>query len=313
MCKRKRRMMKKADRNGKASWADMYKPVTFNGGTYKSIKELAEYYDVPYLILQKRLKSGMDIEEALTDITKKNAKVDYNGREYPSIRALAMEKNINPSQLAKYYCGDAEKAVDKVIKAKRKTVTIWGKEYKNFTTAALAFGINPASLRDMYRKGTKPIEEIVKELQDGSSRGRNGISVTYNGNVYRNHTELCRCYNISCLWVNRQEAKFKSWLDTFVFGIRLKKELGYRDDEFFAFLPGCIMQEKRYHSINALYREIGISCSKVVSYRNCKGTHGLFGTLRAMQQEKTVRQINGRRKKCRSTRNCRVTILKTGV
>ena len=74
-------MMKKADRNGKARWADMYKPVTFNGGTYKSIKELAEYYDVPYLILQKRLKSGMDIEEALTDITKKNAKVDYNGRE----------------------------------------------------------------------------------------------------------------------------------------------------------------------------------------------------------------------------------------
>lgn len=233
--------------------------------------------------------------------------------------------------------GNIETALEKSRMLTRDRVTIWGKEYKDFTAAALAFGLKPHILRCRCQTGMQSAEEIVEELlgQGIDFEGKayttltelcgeykvqpftvlrrlrggwtlhnavtvpmnitsKGISVIYDGTPYRSRIELCRSYNISYQWVFRQEAKFQSWLDAFVFAVRLKKEVGFRDDELFTSVPGCIMQGKRYHSASTLFKEIGISDSKVTSYRTAKKTDGLFGTLCAMQQEKTMREINGK-------------------
>lgn len=317
----------------------MYKPVTYNGVEYRSIKELALSNGISYEMLQKRLKAGMDITNALHEPSRTNKKIIFKGRKYPSVTKLAEAENISPRLLMKMYaeCGDIETAFEKSWTVMRKGITIWGKEYKDITAAALAFGLDPEVLRYRCRTGTQQIEETVEDLLkqgvtfsgktyatltelsgaykvqpctvlDRLRRGwtlsdavttplsitSSGISVIYDGTPYMSRIDLCRSYNISYQWVCKHKVKFQSWLDTFEFAVRLKKETGFRDDEMFTSVSGCIIQGKRYHSASALFKEIGISSAKVTSYRMVKKTDGLFATLRAMQQEKTVRQINGK-------------------
>ena len=81
----------------------MYKPVIYNGVKYRSIKELALSNGISYEMLQKRLKAGMDITDALHEPSRTNKKVMFKGREYPSVTKLAEAENISPSLLMKMF------------------------------------------------------------------------------------------------------------------------------------------------------------------------------------------------------------------
>ncbi len=264
----------------------MYKPVTYNGVEYGSMKELAKSYGIRYETFLSRLRAGMDMEDALMEPSCRNKKVTCRGREYPSITALAAEENVPIRLLLKFYadCGDIEEALEKSHERKRETIVIWGKEYKDHAAAALAFGLSPDILRRRFRTEAGPPEEIVEKLLDQGvefegkpygtlselcmayniqpftlhcrlrsgwtlsdavtvpiNRTSSGISTTYDGVEYRSRIELCRSYGVSYHWVNKNRRKFENWLDAFTFAVRLKKEIGFRDDEMFTSVPGCIM------------------------------------------------------------------------
>lgn len=76
------------------------KKLEYNGKEYKSVVELAKVAQVGYGTLKARLLSGMSVEEAVEtkkDSRKQAQKIEYMGKEYPSMKRLAEEVGIKYS------------------------------------------------------------------------------------------------------------------------------------------------------------------------------------------------------------------------
>lgn len=60
------------------------------GNEYKSLKALAEHYNIDYDVLRMRLRRGVNLELALTlGVTKGIPCTDHLGNEFPSRTAMA--------------------------------------------------------------------------------------------------------------------------------------------------------------------------------------------------------------------------------
>jgi hypothetical protein len=55
---------------------------------YKSINDLADAYDIPVKVLEKRLSYGWILEDALMTPANKTVNMDHLGNEYPSFGAM---------------------------------------------------------------------------------------------------------------------------------------------------------------------------------------------------------------------------------
>ena len=74
----------------------MYKPVIYNGVKYRSIKELALSNGISYEMLQKRLKAGMDITNALHEPSRTNKKSYSKAGNIPLSQSWPKQKIYPP-------------------------------------------------------------------------------------------------------------------------------------------------------------------------------------------------------------------------
>ena len=58
------------------------------GKKYKSLADLANAYNIPVRVLEKRLSYGWVMQDALTTPTNKTVNIDHLGNEYPSFEAM---------------------------------------------------------------------------------------------------------------------------------------------------------------------------------------------------------------------------------
>lgn len=115
--------------------------------------------------------------------------VTYNGKEYPTIRALERALGF-PKDLiySRVYRGmTIEEAVKAGIPNWR--VTVFGKEYKNMTELAKAHGLKVRDIWETKKRYKIPLEEIILKL-----KARRKIE--FRGQTFESLVTLCAHYNI---------------------------------------------------------------------------------------------------------------------
>lgn len=131
------------------------------GKAYKSIRELAKDYGIPYHTLKKRLyKLNWGIQRALetpVEYRKVNTIKDHKGNEYKSIGQLAkaygLSYNVLNSRLSSGW--DIERALTTPVKEVH-TGPIQdheGKVYNSFKEMALNYGMEPSYLKKRLSRG----------------------------------------------------------------------------------------------------------------------------------------------------------------
>ena len=65
--------------------------VEYDGVIYPSLSALAREKHISYGAMYRRLRMGMDLEQALQS-NQRNHTIEYDGKIYPSIKALAEEQ-----------------------------------------------------------------------------------------------------------------------------------------------------------------------------------------------------------------------------
>ena len=84
------------------------------GNKFNTIKEMCEYWGVPYITFNKRMrKFKWTLDRALTTPVKAMYELVYNGVQYKSIRQLAMAIGINEEYIG--YHLHRGKTIDDII------------------------------------------------------------------------------------------------------------------------------------------------------------------------------------------------------
>lgn len=89
------------------------------GNTFRSIDEMAKYYNIPQGTLRSRLEKGISIEKALTTPIKnnrKNTQIQYtndSGKTFSSLNAIAKYYNIPRSTLKRHL--EKEMSIEKAL------------------------------------------------------------------------------------------------------------------------------------------------------------------------------------------------------
>lgn len=165
------------------------KPIIYKGKEYASQKELCREYGLNYHTFATRMRIGWSLEKTMEvgvgEIATSGNPVEYEGKAYPSVKALAEEYGLPYSSLSHLYSRrqNIEAAVESCIKQQEKAVVVWGRQYKGISNVALEFGLRHASLYGQWKKGV-PLETAVKELL-------NKEPITFRGTVYAHISDLC--------------------------------------------------------------------------------------------------------------------------
>ena len=150
-----------------------------DGKEYGSIKALAKAYGCNYDTVQRRLKKGFSVEDAISKSKLLNANkkiVGPDGKEYDSIKSLskAYECNYN---IVRYRLKQGMSLEDALSKEKipsgcpgKKIIGPDGKEYKSIKALAKAYGCNYDIVRVRLKKGYSLEEALFKEKSPGRYR-----------------------------------------------------------------------------------------------------------------------------------------------
>lgn len=68
-----------------------------NGNIFNSIKEMCEYYQIPYRLYNDRKKNGWSLEKILTTPTHHNKCIDHKGNEFDSLQKMCDYYHISYS------------------------------------------------------------------------------------------------------------------------------------------------------------------------------------------------------------------------
>jgi len=161
--------------------------VSAQGKLFKSIREVAEFYKIPYSTLLHRLDAGKTLDEAVLmgDATKK--KITVAGKEFESIAQAARHFNLNQGTVnARLKCGwSPEEAVGYAPRLKkskvektRNPVVVNGIKYKSLFAAARAFKLSPNMVNKRVKKGLTPEQALeVEPFPEWfvAGKGRHGV------------------------------------------------------------------------------------------------------------------------------------------
>ena len=92
------------------------------GNTFRSLKEMASFYDMNYFTFMSRLNHGWTIDRILTTPVIKAKRVKINSEEFSSYAEMCRKLGIKTS-LFKYYIKRGlppQEAVAKILKGKTK-------------------------------------------------------------------------------------------------------------------------------------------------------------------------------------------------
>ena len=131
------------------------------GNRFNTIKEMCEYWGIPYITFNKRMrKFKWTLDRALTTPVKPIYELVYNGVQYKSIRQLAMAIGINEEYIG--YHLHRGKTIDDIIALKNKTIVEYGgNTYNNLKELAKDYGINyPTFINRIHSK--KSLDEALQ-------------------------------------------------------------------------------------------------------------------------------------------------------
>lgn len=170
------------------------KPIVYKEKEYASQKELCREFGLNYHTFITRMRNGWSLEKTMEvgvgEIVTTGNPVEYEGKAYPSVKALAEEYGLPYSSLFHLYSRkqNIEAAVESCMKQLEKAVVVWGRPYKGVSNVALEFGLRRASLYGQWKKGV-PLETAVRELLSQEP-------ITFRGKTYAHFSDLCAQFRV---------------------------------------------------------------------------------------------------------------------
>lgn len=169
--------------------------VQYKGIKYKTIKALAEAYDVDYERLCKLRRSGWEIDKAMEICIQRvegNGYLrEYKGKLYRSPKKLAEEYNLPWVSLSHFLqrCSSVEEAIERCREQQDKKIFLWGREYVSRYELAEALGISYNALAFAMNVKHEKLEEAVRKLLIKEP-------VRFEGKEYRTLVDLCTEYGV---------------------------------------------------------------------------------------------------------------------
>ncbi|MCR5117119.1 MAG: hypothetical protein K6A97_06390 [Lachnospiraceae bacterium] len=204
-------------------YIDRNNVVDHEGNSFKSQKEMCEFWKVDRASFGKRLEAGWTIERALTTPTKRYKKThfdkddicDHKGNKFNSQKemcefwgidkdafskrldsgwtledALTKPKGYNPSQIEKNKCYDH-----------------LGNQYDSLSQMAAAYSIPLPTLSTRIKKGWSIEDALTKPKGFNPSRAEEAGCYDHLGNEYNTLSEMAKAYNILPSTLQRRLSK----------------------------------------------------------------------------------------------------------
>lgn len=138
----------------------MSKSIEYNGNKFKSLRNLCDFYNVPYYAIYFRINKGCSLEEALTEPVRNNRVVEFQGKKFKSTREFCRHYNLN----ATTFCNRRnmgwtieECVYGKANKCGRPKfmgeIEFEGKKYKNFKSLCKDYNVNYENCRMRHYRG----------------------------------------------------------------------------------------------------------------------------------------------------------------
>ena len=169
--------------------------IRYKGKEYKSIKALAEAYDVNYEKLCKLRRMGWSMDNAV-ELCLQNVKghgklMEYRGKLYRSPKVLAEEYGLPVSSLSHFIqrCDSVEEAVRRCMEQQEKKTVLWGREYESRYNMAESFGISYNAIEFAMNVKKMSLEDTVRELLGKEP-------VRFEGKEYPTLVDLCTEYQV---------------------------------------------------------------------------------------------------------------------
>lgn len=163
--------------------------VEYAGKMYPSIRSLAIERRMPYQTLRARLEKGMSVEEAIQDDVPRiyrGAPIEYAGKIYPSIKALAEEQQIPYNKLRVRLCRGM--TVEEALSASGPSIEYGGKTYLSIKSLADELHVPYCRLRHRLKKGMA----VDEALQNNRLYSYKGHPVEYKGKLYPSICSLAK-------------------------------------------------------------------------------------------------------------------------
>lgn len=169
--------------------------ITYNGKQYSSIKTLCKEKNLSYAMVTQRLKKGLSLKEAIETPLKKHRNgisVFYKGTEYPSLRNLAMSKNVpyHVVQMRVKKGMSVEDAIDIPIgELMGNDIQFQGKKYSSFSKLCKEYNISTTIALSRMNMGWS----LEKTLLTPVRKTKNNYipELLYNNKEYTSLKSLC--------------------------------------------------------------------------------------------------------------------------
>lgn len=171
--------------------------IEYDGKTYETIAELAQYKGKDTKLIYNRLRKGWDLKQSVESGNTLCTSISYNGQKYRSIKEMADKLNIPygvlRSRLQKGQTPD--EAVNTPIKrgSPVRPVIYMGTTYRSLSALARQLDISPASIRNQMFNCGLSLEEAVAHCMEH----HRGVSLF--GKKFNSLKELAEYYEIDLL------------------------------------------------------------------------------------------------------------------
>lgn len=232
------------------------------GNRFKSIKDMCNYYKIPYsAFIARTHRQNLSLEEALTKKVGYYVK-DHVGNHFKSQKDMCDFYDIKEATYLRRISSGYSKEEALTIKTggiKRKAtgnqphkaVTIDGVKYNSISDAANAFGLKQSTVSERLRKGW----DIEDALKTSLNKHKQKQVTDYKGDKFDSFADLCSFYNKSCSLVYRR--LYKGWTKEEALTIPRNMYIGeYR-------VAQCLkrLNVKFYHdcTIKTIFKDLNIS------------------------------------------------------
>ena len=151
------------------------------GKPYKSLSALAHKYGMHRMTLQGRLKSGMEMKDALLTPVRQNEGIDYKGKHYPSYAALCRVHDVDP-QLFTNRLRDGWTVEDALHKPKNAETTPCedhkGNKYPSIKEMCAKYDVTPARYLQRIERGWTVREALLGREPKPKNAKKDAASVS---------------------------------------------------------------------------------------------------------------------------------------
>lgn len=178
------------------------------GKSFSSVSSISKYYGISPSTVYARLKNGCSIEQAVglttlptVEIKRRVRKTyEYQGKIYASLKALAVDLEINESTLYRRINQMGLSIEEAVTYRAASTIEYRGVEYDSVSALARAFDLQPWVVSQRLNKGYSIDDAISKE----DLRKTFSDDVTVNGIRYDSLLDACDKLNFARETINRR-------------------------------------------------------------------------------------------------------------